>query len=73
MVHKVYDAKGLHCPLPVMQAKKELKAMNPGDSLEVLSTDPGSVRDFHTFRRSTDYELQKSTSDGDTYRFIIRK
>mgnify|MGYP002527130632 CR=1 FL=1 len=40
------DVKGLACPLPVLRAKKALKALDPGEELEVLATDPGSVEDF---------------------------
>ncbi|PIV85339.1 MAG: sulfurtransferase TusA family protein, partial [Nitrospirae bacterium CG17_big_fil_post_rev_8_21_14_2_50_50_9] len=39
---KTLDCKGLNCPLPVLQTKKAMDAMNSGQILEMLSTDPGS-------------------------------
>src|SRR5256885_11516111 len=38
------DAAGLLCPLPVLKARRALKAVPPGGILEVLATDPGATR-----------------------------
>ena len=43
--NKEVDARGLHCPLPILKAKKALDEMITGEVLKVISTDPGSVRD----------------------------
>lgn len=45
MVHKL-DARGLKCPMPIVKAKKQIESLAGGDTLEVLATDPGSVKDF---------------------------
>lgn len=37
------DARGLNCPLPILRAKKSLNGMQSGETLKVVSTDPGSV------------------------------
>jgi tRNA 2-thiouridine synthesizing protein A len=67
------DAKGLLCPLPVLKARKALKALAQGDTLEVLATDPGAVKDFVAFCRTTRHELVESTDDSGIFRFVIRK
>ena len=36
MADKVLDAKGLNCPLPILKAKKALKEVPEGGTLEVL-------------------------------------
>ena len=46
MAKTVLDVQGLLCPLPVLKAKKILRALDPGDQLEVMTTDPGAVADF---------------------------
>lgn len=43
---KKLDVRGAKCPIPIIKAKKEMDSMMPGEQLEVLSTDPGSVPDF---------------------------
>lgn len=72
MADQTLDAKGLNCPLPILKAKKTIKSMSSGETLEILSTDPGSVADFEAFCRQTGNELVSSSSEGDTYKFLIK-
>ena len=51
------DARGLNCPLPILKAKKALNGMQSGQTLRVVSTDVGSVRDFQAFAKQTGNEL----------------
>jgi tRNA 2-thiouridine synthesizing protein A len=67
------DVKGLNCPLPILRAKKAIKDVAVGDTLEVLATDPGSVKDFDAFCRQTGNELVESKDEGGTYRFLIKR
>jgi len=71
MADKVLDAKGLNCPLPILKAKKALKEVPEGGTLEVLSTDPGAVADFQAFCRTTGNELLEHSEEGGVYRFLI--
>ena len=57
MADQTLDAKGLNCPLPILKAKKALKDVPDGGTLEILATDPGSVADFQAFCRTTGNEL----------------
>lgn len=43
---KQLDVRGAKCPIPIVKAKKEVDQMQPGELLEVVSTDPGSLPDF---------------------------
>jgi len=73
MADQVLDAKGLNCPLPILKAKKALKSLEGGQTLEVFSTDPGSVADFAAFCRTTGNELvEQSDADG-VWTYLIRK
>ncbi len=69
---KELDARGLNCPLPILRAKKALAEVASGQVLKILSTDPGSVKDFEAFCRTTGNELVESRVDGGTYVFTIR-
>ena len=44
-----------------------------GALIEVLATDPGSVKDFAAWCRSTGNELVEQSVDGPVYRFVIRR
>ena len=43
---KVLDARGMNCPMPLVNARQEAGQMEPGQVLKVLATDRGSVADF---------------------------
>ena len=58
---KDLDARGLNCPLPILRAKKALNDMRTGQVLRIVTTDPGSVRDFNAFAQQTGNELISST------------
>ena len=51
------DARGLKCPLPVLKARKAMKELKPGGVLRVLATDPGAIKDFEHFCKTTGAHL----------------
>mgnify|MGYP001268304434 FL=1 len=67
------DTKGMNCPLPILKTRKAIKEIAVGDTLQVLSTDPGSVQDFEAFCRSTGNELLESDEENGIFIFLIRK
>lgn len=68
------DARGLRCPLPVLRARKAFKTLDIGEQLEILATDPGSVRDFQSFCETTGYALILSEEKDDgVFRYLIEK
>jgi tRNA 2-thiouridine synthesizing protein A len=73
MADQTVDAKGLNCPLPILRAKKALQSLGAGGTIEVLATDPGSVKDFQAFCRTTGNELVESSTEGNVFRFVLRK
>lgn len=69
----VLDVKGLNCPLPILRAKKAIKDISSGDTLQVIATDPGSVKDFDAFCRQTGNTLVSQSETGGVYTFNIKK
>jgi tRNA 2-thiouridine synthesizing protein A len=67
------DARGLNCPLPIVRTAQAVKAMSTGDSVEVLATDPGSVKDFAAWSKSTGNPIVEQSADGGVFRFVMRK
>ena len=71
---KELDTRGLNCPLPILKAKKALAEMRSGEILKVVSTDPGSMRDFQAFARQTGNDLvEQETSDNEFIHFVRRR
>jgi len=73
MADQVLDAKGLNCPLPILKAKKALKEVPMGGTLQIFATDPGAVKDFEAFCRATGNELMESKQDDKVFSFTIKR
>ncbi|MEN6587682.1 MAG: sulfurtransferase TusA family protein [Sulfuricella sp.] len=71
--NQTLDARGLNCPLPILRTKKSLNAMQSGDTLKVISTDPGSLKDMVSFCTQTGNALLSSQQTGGDFEFFIRK
>lgn len=67
------DASGLNCPLPILRAKKAIAAMDAGQTLKIIATDPGSVKDFEAFCKQTGNELVSSGEEDGKFAFLIKK
>ena len=67
------DVKGLNCPLPILRTKKALAEMQTGQTLRVLATDPGSVKDFQAFARQTGNELVTSGESAGVYEYVLKR
>lgn len=66
------DARGLSCPMPIVKVAQAMKQLGAGETLKMLATDPGSVRDVEAWARTTGHQLLESTLDGGIYRFVLR-
>ena len=73
MADQILDVKGLNCPLPILRAKKALKVMPVGATLQVLATDPGAVKDFEAFCRTTGNELLESRAEDKLFSCVIKR
>jgi tRNA 2-thiouridine synthesizing protein A len=65
------DARGLSCPMPIVKTAQAIKPMSSGQVLEVLATDPGAVKDFAAWSKSTGNPIIESGEDAGVYRFLI--
>jgi len=72
-IDRELDARGLNCPLPILKAKKALNDMQSGQTLRVMATDPGSVRDFQAFAKQTGNELLEQQTIGLEYYHLMRR
>ena len=69
----ILDARGLKCPLPILKTKKALNSLESGDTLQLISSDPGSVKDIDAFCKQTGNELLQNSAESGEFTFIIRK
>jgi tRNA 2-thiouridine synthesizing protein A len=64
------DAKGLLCPMPVIKTQNKIKELQPGDILEVVSTDPGVSQDIPAWCRINGHRIIKILES--TYEICIQ-
>jgi len=53
--------------------KKALNALNAGQTLRILATDTGAIKDFQAFAKQTGNELIESSETNGEFTFILRK
>ena len=67
------DCFGLLCPMPIIETAKKLKELQPGEVLEVISTDPGIKEDMPSWCRLTGNEFLGLEEEGELIRVYVRK
>lgn len=72
-IDKEIDTRGLNCPLPILKAKKALAELVSGQTLKVVATDAGSLRDFQAFAKQTGNELIEQETVGEEYIHVLRR
>ena len=72
-IDKEIDTSGLNCPLPILKAKKALSELQSGQTLRVIATDAGSIRDFQAFAKQTGNELLEQQTLGTDYIHVMRR
>lgn len=74
LVSTIVDARGLSCPMPIVKAAQWLRSVTAGQLMELLATDPGSVKDVQAWCRSTGNDLiEQRTDDKGVFHFVIRR
>lgn len=67
------DCSGLLCPLPVYKTALALGNLQPGEVLELITTDPGALEDIPAMARQRGDTVLASEDRGSSQRFLIEK
>lgn len=67
------DASGLLCPLPVYKAGVVLNRLGKGDTLLLITTDPGALEDVPAMARQRGDTLVSVERDENKQVFLLRK
>jgi tRNA 2-thiouridine synthesizing protein A len=67
------DCYGLLCPMPIVRTAQKLREMKVGETLEVISTDPGIEADMPAWCRTTGQEFMGLAREGEIIKVYIRK
>lgn len=67
------DCSGLNCPIPILRLAKAVRILKTGERLEMIATDPGSVKDIQAWSKQTGNMLVESKQDNEKFMFIVEK
>jgi len=67
------DCSGLLCPLPVYKTALALGKLEPGQVLELVTTDPGALEDIPAMARQRGDTVHAAEDRGTSQRFLIEK
>lgn len=70
---KDLDCKGMNCPLPIYKTKQAIDAMEVGQVLKMMATDPGSVADIAAWVHQTGHKLIDQQADDGIYTYYLEK
>lgn len=70
---RTVDARGTACPGPLLEAKKAIGTINPGDIMEVLSADEGTKVDIPKWCTKQGHEYLGTIDESGYYRIFLRK
>ena len=72
-VFTTVDARGQSCPGPLVTLFQAMRNAEPGDTFELLATDPGSRSDVPSWARISGNELLEAGEDERGFRYLVRK
>ncbi len=72
-VTKSVDARGTACPGPLLEAKKTIGTIKPGDIMEVLSADEGTKIDIPKWCTKQGHEYLGTLEESGYYRIFLKK
>jgi tRNA 2-thiouridine synthesizing protein A len=65
------DLRGLRCPLPALRTEKQLRAMQAGERLKVLTDDPLAAIDIPHFCRAAGHAVIANRTESGYRHFLI--
>ncbi len=72
-VTKVYDLKGLSCPIPILKVSKLINEVQIGEIIEAQVSDRGSLNDFPSWAENSGNEILKIQEEADFIRYFIKR
>jgi TusA-related sulfurtransferase len=70
---KIIDARGTACPGPLLEAKKAIGTIKPGDIMEVLSADEGTKVDIPKWCTKQGHEYLGTMEESGYFRIFLKK
>jgi tRNA 2-thiouridine synthesizing protein A len=70
---RTVDARGLACPMPVLELAKVVPEVDVGDRVVLLATDPAAKVDVPVWCRMQRHALRTAAEDAGVWRFEVER
>lgn len=67
------DARGLACPMPVIELARAIEAVEVGSRVRLLATDPAADVDVPVWCRMQRHRLQQRGADDGVASFVVER
>jgi len=67
MSHHILDARRILCPMPVIKTQDLVATLAPGDTVEVICTDPGATNDVPAWSRINGHKVLNIIKENNEY------
>lgn len=65
------NARRLLCPMPVIKTQDKVATLQPGDTLEVMCTDPGALNDIPAWCRINGHKVLSTRREDDEVVIVV--
>jgi tRNA 2-thiouridine synthesizing protein A len=69
----IIDTVGRYCPVPIIETANKIKEMKAGETLTIVSDDPGIKNDMPNWCKMTGNEFLGMSEEGSEIKVYIRK
>ncbi len=70
---KIFDFRGMRCPVPILETGKIMKDLNVGDVAVITANDPAARSDFQAWCKRTGNSLIEVKEIDGNLQFKIKK
>ncbi|MBK9181132.1 MAG: sulfurtransferase TusA family protein [Acidimicrobiales bacterium] len=70
---KEIDARGSFCPGPLMELIRAIRDADVGDTIAILSKDPGSRTDIPAWVAKAKHEMVEISDEDGYSRYVVKK
>lgn len=67
------DARGVHCPIPVIRLGTAIKDLPTGSLVRLLATDPAARSDVAAFCRLRGHEVVETVDEPEYTAYLVRR
>ena len=72
MSRYIVDASGLLCPIPVIRVQDRVAGLKPGDLVEAICSDPGTLNDIPAWCKINGHQIVETIDERDEIRITVR-